>query len=52
MMEVPCELEKVMINETKDIIRSKYDHKDGVTEQWKLWHATKGKQGDALLKVS
>jgi hypothetical protein len=31
MTIIPCELEKVMINETKEIIRNKYDHKDGVT---------------------
>ena len=52
MTVVPCELEKVMINETKEIIRNKYDHKDGVTQLWKLLNTTKGKSGESILQMT
>lgn len=42
---MPCELEKVMINEAKDIIRNKFDNSEGVKELHKLLQSTKGKEG-------
>lgn len=52
MMTVPCELEKVMLIETKEMIRNRYDHIDGVTELWKLLNSSKGKSGESLLKMT
>lgn len=49
MMTVPCELEKVMLNETKEMIRNRYDHINGVTELWKLLNSTRGKSGESIL---
>lgn len=51
-MTVPCELEKVMLIETKEMIRNRYDHIDGVTELWKLLNSSKGKSGESLLKMT
>lgn len=52
MQTVPCELEKVMLNETKEMIKNRYDHMDGVTELWKLLNSSKGKTGESLLKMT
>ena len=49
MMTVPCELEKVMLNETKEMIKNRYDHIDGVTELWKILNTSKNKSGESLL---
>lgn len=35
-----------MINETKEIIRNRYDNKQGVTRLWKLLNESKGKKGE------
>jgi hypothetical protein len=52
MMTVPCELEKVMLLETKEMIRNRYDHLNGVTELWKLINSTRGKSGESILKMT
>ena len=52
MMTVPCELEKVMLNETKEMNKNRYDHIDGVTELWKILNTSKNKSGESLLKMT
>lgn len=50
MMTVPCELEKMMLIETKEKIRQKYDHLDGATELWKILYSSKNKSSQSLLE--
>jgi len=45
MMEVPCELEKVMIKETTEIIRNHYDNREGVKALFVLLNTSQGKSG-------
>lgn len=44
-----CELENVMYNEIKEIIRAKYDNIEGVTELWKLLKISAGKSGKSIM---
>ena len=48
-MYVHCELEKILINETKEIIRNKYDNIQGVKDLQVIIQSTKGKSGKSIL---
>lgn len=41
-----------MLDETKEIIRAKYDHKDGVTELCILLSSSRNKSGKSLLSMT
>lgn len=51
-MYIHCELEKILINETKEMIRTKYDNLDGITALWSLLQSSKGKSSKSILQLT
>jgi len=49
---VPCELEQIMINETRELIRQHYDNKDGMIQLETDIQRAKGKSKKDMLEIT